>query len=152
MSRPPAQRDPGARLLLRPHLRDTEGDIEPGGLHDGERIAIEREVEAHHVEVAAGAVPLPERGERAGAQLDALAAIALAGQRVATERGIEDASDEERLRLDRGRRAADRQAPAARELAHHVEPAGVQNAAGGGAELALGVGSELEALGGQAAL
>ena len=97
-------------------------------------------------------MPLPERSDRTGAKLDALAAIALAEERVAIERRIEDAGDEERPRLDGRGRAADRHPAAARDLAGDVESKGVHDAAGGGAEVARGVGGDLDALGGQATL
>src|SRR5262245_31347803 len=94
-SRAPPHRDPGAGLLLRPHARHADREVEPGRLDDGERIAVERPLQADDVHRSIRTMSLPEGGDRTAAQLRALAAVA-AEERVAIERRVEHARNEER--------------------------------------------------------
>src|SRR5437870_4051774 len=148
----PPHRDPPAGLLLRPHTGDADGEVEAGRLDDGQRIATERSFQADHVDGAIRAVSLPEGSERSAAQLRSLAAIVPCEERVAIERRIENAFDEQRLRLDRRRRAADGHPAPLRQRAGQLEPAGAEDGAGGGAQVAPRVGGEVDALGGDLAL
>lgn len=91
-------------------------------------------------------MPLPEGGDRAAAQLDALAAITLAVERAALERRIEHPCNQSRHGLDGRRRAADGQAAAVRELRGRFESTGAEGGTGGGAEVAVGVGGDVAAM------